>query len=88
MDTISLFERALLLVVMVSAPPLVIVVIIGILISLLQTLFQIQDQTLPFSIKLIAMTMVLSAIGGWMGGEVYNLANTVFEYLPYVGKQR
>lgn len=86
MDTITLFEKSLLLVVILSAPPLIVTIAVGIMISLLQTLFQIQDQTLPFAIKLVAMTLTLAATGAGIGGEIINLTNSVFAYLPYVGK--
>ena len=86
METITFFEKTLLLVVVISAPPILITVTVGILISLLQTLFQIQDQTLPFAMKLITMTLTLAAVGAWMGGEVINLTKAAFEYIPYIGK--
>ncbi|MFT6388862.1 MAG: type III secretion protein S [Cellvibrionaceae bacterium] len=86
MDTLTLFKKALLLVVVLSATPLIVTIIVGVLTSLFSTLFQIQDQTLPFTLKLVAMTLTLAAAGPGIGGEILNLANAVFEYLPYVGK--
>ena len=86
MDTITLFEKSLMLVVVISAPAVLITTTLGVLISLLQGLFQVQDQTLAFAVKLVAMALTLAATGAWMGGELINLSNAVFEHLPYVRK--
>ena len=86
MDTITLFEKSIVLVVMLSAPPLIVAIVVGILVSLVQTVFQMQDQTLPFAIKLVAVTISLALTGAWIGAEIANLTYAVFTSLPDVGK--
>ena len=51
MEPIVLFKQGMLLVVVLSAPPLIVAVVVGVLTSLVQALMQVQDQTLPFGIK-------------------------------------
>ena len=51
MEPIVLFKQGMLLVVVLSAPPLIVAVIVGVMTSLVQALMQIQDQTLPFGIN-------------------------------------
>lgn len=86
MDTISLFEKSIVLVVLLSAPPLLVAIGVGVLVSLIQTVFQIQDQTLPFAVKLIAVTITLAMTGAWIGGEIALLTQAVFTAMPDVGK--
>jgi type III secretion protein S len=66
------------MILMLSGPPLIAAIASGVLISLIQTLVQVQDQTLPFSVKLVCVAAVLSMTGGWIGSELIGLTNTVF----------
>lgn len=71
----------MVLVVMLSAPPLVVAVIVGVLISLLQAVMQLQDQTLPFAIKLVAVGLVLAMTGRWIGVELIQLTLLAFNMI-------
>lgn len=86
METITLFEKSLVLVVMLSAPPLITAIVVGVLISLIQTVFQVQDQTLPFAIKLVAVGVVLAITSTWIGGELFHLTERIFSAVPDVGR--
>ncbi|WP_339532587.1 type III secretion system export apparatus subunit SctS [Pseudomonas mucidolens] len=79
MDPIQLFKQGMLLVVVLSAPPLIVAVIVGVLTSLLQALMQVQDQTLPFGIKLVAVGVTLALTGRWIGVELIKLINLTFD---------
>ncbi|MGL5701163.1 MAG: EscS/YscS/HrcS family type III secretion system export apparatus protein [Kluyvera sp.] len=56
------------LVLMTSLPVVVVASVVGIAVSLLQALTQIQDQTLQFMIKLLAVSLVIMATYHWLGG--------------------
>ena len=79
MDSILLFKQGMLLVVVLSAPPLIVAVVAGVLTSLVQALMQIQDQTLPFGIKLVAVGITLALTGRWIGVELIQLLNLTFD---------
>ncbi|OSM99579.1 MULTISPECIES: type III secretion system export apparatus subunit SctS [Lonsdalea] len=81
MEILNLFRQAMVLVVMLSAPPLVVAVLVGILISLLQAVMQLQDQTLPFAIKLVAVGLVLAITGRWIGLELIQLTLLAFNMI-------
>nr|CAE53655.1 putative HrcS [Pseudomonas fluorescens bv. I] len=81
MDPIVLFKQGMLLVVVLSAPPLIVAVVVGVLVSLVQALMQIQDQTLPFGIKLVAVGVTLILTGRWIGVELIQLINLTFEMI-------
>lgn len=78
MDPILLFKQGMLLVVL-SAPPLIVAVVVGVLTSLIQALMQIQDQTLPFGIKLVAVGITLALTGRWIGVELIQLTHLTFD---------
>ncbi|AKJ97068.1 MULTISPECIES: type III secretion system export apparatus subunit SctS [Pseudomonas] len=81
MDAMTLFKEGMLLVVLLSAPPLIVAVLVGVLTSLVQALMQIQDQTLPFGIKLVAVGLTLLVTGRWVGGELMGLLRRAFEMM-------
>jgi type III secretion protein S len=81
MEPIVLFKQGMLLVVVLSAPPLIVAVVVGVLTSLVQALMQIQDQTLPFGIKLVAVGITLAVTGRWIGVELIQLINLTFDMI-------
>jgi len=84
MDIIYMFKQAMVLVVMLSAPPLAVAVIIGIIISLLQAVMQLQDQTLPFAIKLVAVGATRALTGRWIGVQLLDLTQSAFAMMATV----
>lgn len=84
MDILTLFRQAMLLVVILSAPPLIVAVIVGVIVSLLQAVMQLQDQTLPFAIKLVAVGVALALTGRWIGVELMELTQSAFAMMPNV----
>lgn len=81
MEPIVLFKQGMLLVVVLSAPPLIVAVVVGVLTSLVQALMQVQDQTLPFGIKLIAVGITLVMTGRWIGVELIQLINLTLDMI-------
>lgn len=81
-ELLSFFEKALVLVVMLTAPPILAAVVSGMVVSVVQSLFQIQDQTLPFAIKLLAVGITLYLTGRWIGVELLNLSNLTLQTIP------
>ena len=63
---ISLAQDALMKVILVSAPMLGISLIVGLAVSIFQATTQIQEQTLTFIPKLIAIIAAVALFGSWM----------------------
>lgn len=74
--------QALMLVLWLSLPPIVVASVVGILFSLIQALTQIQEQTLSFGVKLIAVGLTLYLTGRWVGGEIFNFTQILFDGFP------
>lgn len=81
-DVVSFMNRTLYLTLMLSMPVIVVASVVGVLFSLFQALTQIQEQTLSFAVKLLAVGITLAVSAGWMGGNIYAFTLMVFDTLP------
>jgi type III secretion protein S len=77
-----LASRCLLLVLILSGPPILVATVVGVAVSLLQALTQIQEQTLSFAIKLIAVAVTIFATSAWLGGMIYEYTVVIFDTFP------
>ncbi|MBV7485193.1 type III secretion system export apparatus subunit SctS [Bordetella sp. BOR01] len=78
-DLVSYMTQALYLVLWLSLPPIAVAAIVGTLFSLFQALTQIQEQTLSFAVKMIAVFATLLLTARWLSGELYNFTIAVFD---------
>ncbi|MEZ4459413.1 MAG: flagellar biosynthesis protein FliQ [bacterium] len=81
---IQLMREAMLLVLVVSAPPLLTSMLVGLVISIFQATTQIQEQTLTFVPKLVAVFASLALAGPWIGAQVVRFTHVVFQGIAYV----
>ena len=72
----------MMLVLLLSLPALAVATIVGFVVGLLQAVTQIQDQTLPQSIKLVAVLVTLMFAGAWMAGPLVEQARQIFDAFP------
>lgn len=73
-----LIGRFLVEVMVVSAPVLLTAVVVGLIIAIFQATTSIQEQTLTFAPKLIAIFVVILVAGGWMLTRMKEFALAVF----------
>ena len=73
-------RTCLVIVLRLSLIPILVATVIGILVSLLQALTQIQEQTLGFAVKLIAISLTLLACASWMGSELLLYTKDIFTH--------
>lgn len=79
LDTATeLVRQSLTLSLLVSAPMLVIGVVVGIIISLLQAITQIQEQSLSFVPKIIAMVASAVVLMPWIGHRIMEYSAAMF----------
>ena len=83
-DAMFQITEAMMLVMMLSLPPIIVASIVGIVVSLLQALTQVQEQTLSFGIKLIAVAVTMAMMAGIMGSEMLNFTTRLFETFPEI----
>jgi flagellar biosynthetic protein FliQ len=80
----ELVRQTLILALLVSAPMLLIGLVVGIIVSLLQAVTQIQEQTLTFVPKIAAMVVAAILLMPWIGNRLleYSAAMFVSGQLP------
>ena len=61
-----------MLVLILSMPPIAVASLVGIIVGLFQALTQIQEQTISFAFKLVAIILVIFVTMGWAGAELIN----------------
>jgi flagellar biosynthetic protein FliQ len=75
-------QQALVLVLICSAPPIVMSLIVGFMVSVFQATTQIQEQTLSFAPKLVIVFGVLGLAGPWIGTQLMRFTFNVFDRFP------
>lgn len=71
-------SKALYIVLYLSMPPIIVASFVGIFLSLVQAVTQLQEQTLTFGVKLIAVVLTLFILGGWIGSEILRYSDEIF----------
>ena len=79
---IYLAREALSVVLLVSAPMLGLGMLVGVIVSILQATTQIQEQTLTFVPKIIAVMVAIIIFGPWMLTVVTQFTQNLFSELP------
>ena len=81
-STLTLLNNALWITVIVAAPLLLSVLVIGILIGMLQAATQINEMTLSFIPKLIILFIALLLAGPWILKTLVNYTTTLIMNIP------
>ncbi|MGI5863683.1 MAG: flagellar biosynthesis protein FliQ [Myxococcales bacterium] len=77
-------REALFMVLIASAPPIVISLLVGFVISLFQATTQIQEQTLTFAPKILIVFGVLAVAGPWIGHQLLAFTFELFDRFPAI----
>lgn len=81
---IDISREVIWTIVKVAAPLLIISLVIGLIVSVLQTITSIQEQTLTFVPKFLAIMLVLVLFGGWMLNTVAELLQDLMTQVPTI----
>lgn len=76
-----LTAELLWLVLMLSLPVVIVAAAVGIGVALVQALTQVQDQTVQFLVKLLAVCFTLAATYHWAGSALLNYSDLVFNQI-------
>lgn len=83
---VALIQRALLLALLLSAPMLLFGLVAGLLISVLQAVTQVQEMTLTFIPKMLAIAAALFIFGQWILVSLSTFTREIFDLLAVVGR--
>jgi flagellar biosynthetic protein FliQ len=81
-DAVDLVHEGLMLAFTVCAPVLAVGMMVGLVVALIQALTQVQEQTITFVPKLLAMLLMISLTLPWLLGQLVDYARQVFENIP------
>lgn len=81
-DAIDLARRAMWVAVLIGSPVLLTGMIVGLIVGLLQALTQVQEQTIAFVPKIVAMVAVLSLTLPWLITQILQFANELITTIP------
>jgi len=79
---VQLFTQLIWNAVVISAPLLLTTLVVGVIVSVLQVVTQVQEMSLTFIPKLIAALAVLLALGPWMLKRVVSYSATLISSIP------
>jgi flagellar biosynthesis protein FliQ len=85
MDTamvVDLGRQALWMTMLICAPLLGITLVVGLLVGIFQAATSINEQTLSFIPKLVALGITLSVFGGWMINTLVDYTKVLFGRIP------
>ena len=84
-SVLSLVQEAMWITFVVSAPVLIVTLVVGLVVAVLQAATQINEMTLSFIPKLVAMFVTLVVAGPWMLSILTDYTQRLFERIPQLG---
>ncbi len=81
---IDLLQDALITGVILTLPPLLMALIVGLLVSIFQSITSIQEQTLVFIPKILAVSLTLILFTPWIVASLIDFTIRVFEIIPKI----
>jgi len=79
---VTLLRNSVFQTVILAAPVLLVAMTIGLIISIFQATTSIQDQSLTFVPKILAILVTIGLVGAWMLNSLSNYTVTLFEMIP------
>jgi len=84
-DVVDILREAFLLMLVLSAPVLAVGLVVGLVVSILQAVTQIQEQTLVFVPKILAMVAATVLLLSWMSVKLMEFSTEMFSWSPVSG---
>ena len=81
----ELIRKAVMLTLLTSAPLLVAALVVGLVVTLLQAVTQLQEQTLTFLPKLVTMAVIFVMVLPWLIQKLTEFLVVAIQTLPTVG---
>jgi flagellar biosynthetic protein FliQ len=81
-QVVSLVVDAMSVSLKIALPVLLVSLVVGLAVSIFQAVTQIQEQTLTFIPKVVAMAVVIVVAGPWMLGQIVSYTQNLYESIP------
>ena len=83
-EVYQLTYQALLLILILSAPPILISMVLGLMVAIFQAATQIQEQTLAFVPKVLAIFLVIMILGPWLLNTMVEFTLSIFDKIDKI----
>jgi len=80
-DILSIFKDSIWMILKLSAPFLIVSIVIGLIISVFQAATQIHEQTITFVPKIVAIAFLLIVLGSWMLTNLTDYFTSLMNYM-------
>ncbi len=81
-EALQLTYQALWLVLVLSAPPVIVAALVGLVIAFLQAATQIQEQTFQYAAKFFAIVVTIFVTASLLGGTLMHYADRILSEFP------
>jgi type III secretion protein S len=85
-QSVELMNQALWLVLLLSAPPIVVASAVGLLVAVFQAATQLQEQTLQYTLKFVAIVFTIFLTASFLGGTLVAFGDRVFTEFPALAR--
>jgi flagellar biosynthesis protein FliQ len=85
-DAVSIMRGGIFEILLLSAPVLLVAMVVGLIVSIFQATTSIQEQTLTFVPKIAAIMLVLALLGGWMFANLEQYTRDLFALIPQMAR--
>lgn len=83
-QVLEILTGALVISTKLAAPMLIVSLVIGVVISVIQTVTQIQEMSLTFVPKLVGIAVILVVTGSWMMRELVGWVTGLWQMIPTI----
>ena len=81
-QVVSLVVDAMSVSLKIALPVLLVSLVVGLAVSIFQAVTQIQEQTLAFIPKVVALVAIIAIFGPWMLGQIVSYTQNLYESIP------
>jgi flagellar biosynthesis protein FliQ len=85
-DAVSIMRGGVFEILILAAPVLLVAMVVGLVVSIFQATTSIQEQTLTFVPKIVAIMLVLALLGGWMFSSLQQYTRDLFAMIPQMAR--
>jgi flagellar biosynthetic protein FliQ len=85
-DVVRFLRGGILEVLLLASPLLLSALVVGLVVAIFQATTSIQEQTLTFVPKMVAILTVLALLGGWMFANLADYTEQLFKMIPAMAR--
>lgn len=86
-EAIRLTYEALWLVLQLSAPPIIVASVVGLMVALVQAATQLQEQTLQYTVKFVVIVITIFITASFLGASLKSYGDRIFSDFVSISRQ-